>query len=99
MDWLNLLSVGLGLASFLGGLLLWYRGAVEKQYAAQRDFGHLKRHYEQMGQNLVTLTREFDRRFDDLEADIKDVKSFLNVLITRGSDDSISEILNRNKGN
>lgn len=98
MDWGNVLSIALGAISFAAGALLWYKGSIEKQYAAQRDFGHLKRQYEQMSSIITQQNREMDRRLDNLEADVRDVKSFLQILVTRGSDESISEILNRNRG-
>lgn len=98
MDVGNAVSLALGVASFVGGLALWHKGSVEKSYAAQRDFAHLKRQYEQMTQIMVDRSRELDKRLDNLEADLRDIKSFLQILLTRGSDDSISEILNRDRG-
>lgn len=98
MDWGNIISLFIGVVSFVGGLLLWYRGAIEKQYASQRDFSHIKKNYEQMSRNLLTMSREFDRRFDSIESDTRDIKSFLQIILTRGSDESISDILNRNRG-
>ena len=56
-DWVSTL---IGIAGFLSGLVLWYRGAVEKQYASQRDFAHLRRNQEQLLQNLGSLSEDID---------------------------------------
>lgn len=53
-------STIIGVSGFLGGLLLWYRGAIEKRYAADRDFAHLRRNQEQLLQNLAVLSDEID---------------------------------------
>lgn len=51
----TLVSLTLGLLGFLSGLILWYRGSVEKRYAAERDFGHLRRNQEQQSQALAIV--------------------------------------------
>lgn len=60
---LSLLSLFTGFA----GALAWYSSRVKKQYAAERDFGHLKRNYEQLSQNLKELWRQNDERFDAVD--------------------------------
>lgn len=54
----TLISLTLGLLGFLSGAILWYRGSIEKRYAAERDFGHLKRNQEQMSQALGIIDDE-----------------------------------------
>ncbi len=56
-DWVSMV---IGLGGFLGGLVLWYRGAVEKQYASQRDFAHLRRNQEQLLQNIGVMSEDLD---------------------------------------
>lgn len=51
--------------TFLGGALMWYRGAVEKSYAAKRDFGHLKNNLATMNANLDTLLTDVDQKFEE----------------------------------
>ncbi|MBD2095131.1 hypothetical protein H6F90_08180 [Trichocoleus sp. FACHB-591] len=38
--------------------------AVKKEYAAERDFAHLRRNQEQMIQNIGVLMKDFDDRAD-----------------------------------
>ena len=38
--------------------------AVKKEYAAERDFAHLRRNQEQLIENIKTLTEDFDERSD-----------------------------------
>ena len=98
MDWDTLQTLvidWIGIITFIGGVALWYRGAVEKKYAAQRDFGHLKRNYENLSMTVLEQGKDIDRRFDGLEADTREVKILLQVLVSRTGDDSISGILNR----
>lgn len=38
--------------------------AAKKEYAAERDFAHLKRNQEQMLSNISTLIEDFDERSD-----------------------------------
>ena len=56
----SMVSLCLGLAGFLTGVGLWYRGAVQKSYAAQRDFEHLKRNYQQLSQVLKQISEQMD---------------------------------------
>lgn len=66
-DLISILSLALGLSSAAIGVTFWYRSIVRKSYAAERDFGHLKRHYESLSQGQAELAREFDTRLDSLE--------------------------------
>jgi uncharacterized protein YcbK (DUF882 family) len=38
--------------------------AVKKEYAAERDFAHLRRNQEQLIQNIDVLAKDFDERSD-----------------------------------
>lgn len=51
----SLIPLLLGVASFIAGAIAWYRGAVEKRYAAERDFQHLRRNYEQLAISVKEL--------------------------------------------
>lgn len=64
----TLVSLTLGLLGFLSGLVLWYKGAIEKRYAAERDFGHLKRNQEQMAQALGIIDEELTALIKGLDA-------------------------------
>lgn len=45
----------LGLLTAGAGLLAYYRSSLKKEYAAERDFQHLKRNQEQLLQGLVHI--------------------------------------------
>ena len=64
----------ISIASFLGGLIMWYRGSVEKRYAAERDFNHLKRNYEQLAASLATLMQAEDERFDEIRLRLNNIE-------------------------
>jgi len=85
----------IGVVTFLGGTLAWYSGAIEKRYAAQRDFGHLKRNQENISREVGELFKEQDRRFDQLEKENAEIKSLLMSALTRFSGDSISAIMRK----
>ena len=64
----------ISISSLFGGLILWYRGSVEKRYAAERDFNHLKRNYEQLTANLTTLRQQEDDRFDGIRLRLNNIE-------------------------
>jgi hypothetical protein len=41
----------LGILTAFCGWLAWYGSSVKKAYAAERDFNHLRRNYEQLAEN------------------------------------------------
>lgn len=51
----------LGLCTFIGGVVAWYRGSVEKDYAARRDFNHLQRNYENISNVLASGDEELEK--------------------------------------
>jgi hypothetical protein len=51
----NVASLLFGLTGFASGLVLWYRSSVQKSYAAERDFGHLRNNYKQLADSLTEL--------------------------------------------
>lgn len=66
------------ITTLLGGVV-WFANAEKKRYAAERDFGHIRRNQEQIQTGLNNLLRELDRRFDTVERDILEIKSTLKV--------------------
>lgn len=87
MDLISILSITLGLFSFLGGALLWYKGSVEKRYAAQRDFNHLKNNYQQMSEALAAIAKDMDTRFDSTDDQLKEIK--LTIQYRLGGDKTL----------
>lgn len=80
---IQLVPISLGLLTFIGGIVAWYSAAVVKRYAAQRDFNHLTRSYEQLVANQTTILKELDNRFDRLDRDIGDVRNQQTILLSR----------------
>ncbi len=57
-----------------------YAATELKEYAAQRDFGHIKRDLEQLKINTTHLSKEADQRLDHLERQFERFAGALEVL-------------------
>lgn len=64
---------------------MWYGGAVRKTYAAQRDYEHLKNSYSQLSDNLSSLSREVDSRFDQAILEMKELKGLVTAVLVKVS--------------
>ena len=74
------LTILLGIISLVTavlGAIAWYRGSVVKDYAASRDFNHLKRSYEQLATNQAEILKELDTRCDALDRQLLRIESLL----------------------
>ncbi len=56
----------------------------QKEYAAERDFEHLRRNQEQLKVNLSAL----DDELQDAKADVKEIKGMISVFLARFNDSS-----------
>lgn len=56
----------IGIFTFAGGLVAWYRGAVQKEYASQRDWEHVKNNQKQLVTKLDFIFKEIDQKFDKI---------------------------------
>lgn len=56
----------IGIFTFAGGLIAWYRGAVQKEYASQRDWEHVKNNQKQLTNNLDFIFKEIDQKLDKI---------------------------------
>lgn len=83
METLSLVSLVVGLVTSIGGGVAWWRAVVRKQYAAERDFGHLKRNYQQLAQGVDLLYKEGDKRFDRLDLEMVELKGLLAAVLAR----------------
>lgn len=72
------LGAVLGIVTFLGGLLAWYRASVEKTYAAQRDFSHVKESLRSLTTNLNSMKDWEDARFDGINDKLNDIRAMLS---------------------
>lgn len=85
-DWLEILSLCVGILGALFGALMFYKASVEKAYAAQRDFQHLQRNQEQITNLLQSNLQELDRRFDQIDKDVIELKNWIQnlAILSRG---------------
>lgn len=83
METLSLISLIVGLLTSIGGGFTWWRAMVRKQYAAERDFGHLKRNYQQLVKSLDSMYKDGDKRFDRLDLELVEVKALLSGILIR----------------
>jgi hypothetical protein len=83
----NMAAFILGLVSAFSGWCVWWMNRVSyekakaveaatKAYAAERDFQHIRRNQEQIKENLELFLREIDRRFDIIDRDVLEIKSY-----------------------
>lgn len=56
-----------GVAGAVFGGVSWYKGSVEKRYAAEREIGHLKRSVEQVNANLDLYRRDLESHLEAIE--------------------------------
>ena len=54
------------------GAFAWYSSKVKKEYAAERDFKHLKNDYKQLAVNIEQLWRLMDDNFREHEQKLVD---------------------------
>lgn len=96
---LELLAVVVSLLTFAGGVIAWYSASVQKRYASQRDFEHLKRNYEQLASNQNEIVKDLDKGFDSLILELKEVKGLQTAILVKISpSDSVSDIYRRSRG-
>ncbi len=82
-DWISLGGLSIGILSLLGGFFLWYKGSVEKRYAAERDFAHLRRNQEQISNALATIDKFLDDKLDEQRGELKEIKAHCLALSQR----------------
>jgi hypothetical protein len=84
-------SLAIGVFTSIIGVTAWYSAYVRRQYAAERDFQHLKRNYEGLRDAVVKLTADQDERFDKIDLAQIQIQSILQSLwhqYGRGGGDS-----------
>ena len=79
---INNLITGAGLVitavTALTGVVFYFVNSEKRKYGLERDLLHLKRTYEQLNINLKIMSSEQDRRFDDVDKILIELKSFIN---------------------
>ena len=77
----------IGILTFIGGVVAWYRSAVQKEYASQRDWEHIKNNQRELVQNLNFLFKELDSRLDRIDNQNVELKGMMYALLRRRNDD------------
>ncbi|MDX2215299.1 MAG: hypothetical protein SFY66_18690 [Oculatellaceae cyanobacterium bins.114] len=72
-DSLEILATVLGITSLIAGGIAWYRGSVQKAYAAEREMGHIKQNLQQLGQGLGSI----DKELEELNRVIVEIKALI----------------------
>lgn len=74
----NIIAI-FSIIGFITSALLYYKTRVEKSYAAERDFNHIKRNLEQLSQHLNLVSEESD----ELRSEIREIKSIVTAFSQR----------------
>jgi len=91
---ISLVSISIAIISSLIGILFWYKATVEKRYASERDFQHVKNSISTLISNLAHSHEMQEAQIRRVEAELMQVKVLLTAILAR-SGESISEILNK----
>ena len=76
-----ILGALLGLMGSIATGVTWYRSAIRKEYAAQRDFNHLKNNYESLSLVVSNIIKEHDERFDKIDLSLVRTESKLDATL------------------
>lgn len=71
------------------------REAARKEYAAERDFAHLQRNYQQLQTAVDQLSREFELKIDRLELRFARVETLIRILSKEITGESPSNLLDK----
>lgn len=66
----TILDIAIAAASLIGFVstaLLWYRTRIEKSYAAQREFQHLKKAVETLSANVIELLKHQEEETEKIK--------------------------------
>lgn len=75
--WALIITLILTLGSNLLWLLNYYSGNQKKQYAAEREFQHLKKNQEQLLLNLTNIFQDIEAEYKFISRDLVEIKSKL----------------------
>ncbi|GAX43448.1 hypothetical protein NIES4075_44610 [Tolypothrix sp. NIES-4075] len=77
--WASLWAFIASLIPFALGGILWYANARTKEYAAKRDFDHLRNNQKEISNGIAHLMGEMEDYFRELNRDILEIKLKLNI--------------------
>lgn len=64
------------------GIGAFLRASARKEYASQRDIGHLKNNQQQLTENVKELWRQGDERFDSIDRQLDRLEMHLTGSVT-----------------
>jgi flagellar basal body-associated protein FliL len=80
---MELISLSLGLVGTLlaiGSGILWIINqkstAETKKYAAEREFGHIKRNQDQLSTNLANYFQDIENKLDTIKDSLQEIKFY-----------------------
>lgn len=76
-----LIGCFIGIGGAAAAVFARWRASIEKGYAAQRDFQHLRRNQEQISQGIAQIDKDLDARLDRLDLGINRIESMLHTLL------------------
>ncbi len=85
-------SFALGIGATLWSVVQYYTSSVQKRYAAERDFQHLRRNQEQ----LLEAVRQVQSELDDLSDELRNLARVAQILLAKQGD-SVSALLGYRK--
>lgn len=80
---LGILVAILSAISLLGGIFAYQRASTRKAYAAERDFNHLKRNFDQLTINTEQLWRRVDETHEKEMLELIRISEKMQSLLDR----------------
>jgi len=80
-----------GLLSFVGGIFFWFKSNIEKRYAAERDFAHIRNDYKQLTEFLKVIDDDvqgIDRTLIEMKSAMITLSNRVEILAIKSSDGS-----------
>lgn len=68
--WAGLIGSIFGIVTSAVAIAAIWRSSIRKGYAAERDFGHLQRNYENLVKNIEFMNKEIDADIADILKEI-----------------------------
>lgn len=73
----------IGIGGATAAIFAKWRASIEKGYAAQRDFQHLRRNQEQIVQGIDQIAKDIDARLDRVDLALNRVESMMHNSLLR----------------
>ncbi len=87
--WLEYFVLLVGIGGWGFGVLSWWSAAVRKSYAAEQDFRSISQRLKELGDMQKVILHDQDRRFDEIDKDLREIKAFNQAsIIQRGDSNS-----------